>query len=198
MLTVITGPMFSGKSIEMIRQVNRSKIAGKRVIVFKFTADNRYSQTEASSYDGFSTWAIPASTAEEIFARVEPDHEVVAIDEIQFFDDAAVDIIFDFVKQGKEVIVTGLNLDFRGLPFELRGGTRTMADLLVRADSIMSLHAICTFKNGHICGAPATRTQRLRDGQPVAVDDPIVQIGSSESYEARCLKHHIVLPAQNI
>ena len=71
MLTVITGPMFSGKSIELIRQVNRQKIAGKRVIVFKFSKDNRYSQTEASSYDGMSTWAIPVTTSEDIIARVE-------------------------------------------------------------------------------------------------------------------------------
>lgn len=197
MLTVITGPMFSGKSIEMIRQVNRHKIAGKRVIVFKYSADNRYSQTEASSYDGLSTWAVPASTCEEISSRVELEHEVVAIDEIQFFDDPTVDLIQDYIRQGKEVVVTGLNLDFRAKPFQLRGGSRTMADLLVHADSIFSLHAICTYKNGHICGAPATRTQRLRDGQPVAEDDPVVQIGSSESYEARCLRHHSVLPPRN-
>lgn len=194
MLTVITGPMFSGKSIELIRQVNRHKIAGKRVLAFRFADDNRYSQTDAASHDGLSMWAIPASTAADIASRVSAEHEVLAIDEIQFFDDPTVDLIKDYIRQGKEVLVTGLNLDFRAQPFQLRGGSRTMADLLVHADSIYSLHAICTYKNGHICGAPATRTQRLRDGQPVAEDDPIVQIGSSESYEARCLKHHSVLP----
>lgn len=197
MLTVITGPMFSGKSIELIRQVNRHKIAGKRVIVFKYSDDNRYSQTEASSYDGMSTWAIPAATCEELASRIEDEHEVIVIDEIQFFDDPTIDLLLSYVQNGKEVIVGGLNLDFRAKPFIFRGGSRTMADLIVHADSIFALHAICTYRNGHICGAPATRTQRLRDGQPVASDDPIVQIGSQESYEARCIRHHSVLPPRN-
>jgi len=192
MLTVITGPMFSGKSIDLIRQVNRHKIAGKRVIVFKFSADNRYSQTEASSYDGLSTWAIPATTCEDVVSRVEPDHEVIVVDEIQFFDDPIIDQLLAYVQQGKEVIVAGLNLDFRARPFVFRGGTRTMADLIVHGDSIHALHAICTYKNGKICGAPATRTQRLRDGVPVGPDDPLVQIGSNENYEARCIRHHVI------
>lgn len=198
MLTVITGPMFSGKSIELIRQVNRQKIAGKRVIVFKFSKDNRYSQTEASSYDGMSTWAIPVTTSEDIIARVEPDHEVVVIDEIQFFNDPVIELLLGYVQQGKEVIVAGLNLDFRAKPFFFQGGSRTMADLIVHADSIHALHAICTYKNGRICGAPATRTQRLRDGQPVSSDDPLVQIGSQESYEARCIRHHSVPPSKTV
>jgi thymidine kinase len=193
MLKVITGPMFSGKSVELIRQVNRYKIAGKRVMVFKFSADNRYSQTEAASYDGLTTWAIPAATAAEIDARVTPEHDVVVIDEIQFFDDATVDLVLSFVKRGTDVVVGGLNLDFRGEPFLLRGGKKSMADIMVRADTMHLLHAICTARvDGKICGSDATRTQRLRDGKPVSVADPVVQIGSAESYEARCLTHHYV------
>ncbi len=187
--------MFSGKSIELIRQVNRHKVAGKRVIVFNFSGDKRYSGTaEAKSFDGLSTWSIPAASCDEISARVDAEHEVIVIDEIQFFDDPTIDLLLEYVQSGKEVIVAGLNLDFRAKPFIFRGSTRTMADIMVHADSIFALHAICTFKNGHICGAPATRTQRLRDGRPVAADDPVVQIGSQESYEARCIRHHSVAP----
>lgn len=185
--------MFSGKSIELIRHVNRQKIAGRRVIVFKYSADNRYAHTSAASYDGLATWAIPVTTAEEIISRVEREHNTVVIDEIQFFDDAIFDAIMQYVSEGKDVIVAGLNLDFRGEPFVLRGGTHTMGDLLVRADAIFGLQAICTAKiNGAICGEPATRTQRLRDGVPVPFEDPLIQIGSAESYEARCLHHHAV------
>lgn len=198
MLTVITGPMFSGKSIELIRQVNRHKVAGKRVIVFKYSADNRYSQTEASSYDGLSTWAVPATTSDDISSRVEADHEVIVIDEIQFFDDPIIELLLGYVVSGKEVIVAGLNLDFRAKPFIFKNGNRTMADLIVHADSIFSLQAICTYKEGGVCGAPATRTQRLRDGKPVAADEPVVQIGSTESYEARCIRHHSVLAPKNV
>ncbi len=193
MLTVITGPMFSGKSIELIRQVNRHKIAGKRVIVFKFDQDARYAQTAAASYDGMTIWAIPVSTAADITARVEIDHEVVVIDEVQFFDNPIIEQILTFVRDGKEVIVAGLNLDFRAQPFIFRGGLRTMADLIVHGDSIFALHAICTYKeHGKICGAPATRTQRLRDGKPVSIEEAVVQIGSAESYEARCIRHHFL------
>lgn len=193
MLKVIAGPMYSGKSVELIRQVNRYKIAGKRTIVFKYSADNRYSQTEAASYDGLTTWAIPAATAAEIESRVTPEHEVVVIDEIQFFDDATVALVLELVKRGLDVVVGGLNLDFRGEPFLLAGGTKSMADIMVRADTIHLLHAICTARvDGKICGDAATRTQRLRDGQPVSPTDPLVQIGSTESYEARCRAHHYI------
>lgn len=193
MLIVITGPMFSGKSIELIRHVNRYKVAGRHVIVFKYSQDNRYSQTAAASYDGLSTWAIPASTAQEIIDRVTDDHDVVVIDEVQFFDDALFDAIQEYVVAGKDVVIAGLNLDFRGEPFLLQGGKRSMADFMVRADIIHSLHAICTGRdNGKICGGIATRNQRLRGGAPVPANDPLVQVGSAESYEARCVKHHIV------
>lgn len=193
MLTVIIGPMFSGKSIDLIRQVNRHKVAGRHVIVFTFAQDNRYAHAAAASYDGMSTWAVPVASAEEIDQRIDTQHEVVVIDEVQFFDDGVLNLIERLVREGREVIAAGLNLDFRGKPFAFREGTRTMADLIVQADTIHALHAICTARaNGKICGNVATRTQRLRDGTPVRASDPIVQIGSQESYEARCIAHHEV------
>lgn len=193
MLIVITGPMFSGKSIELIRHVNRYKVAGRHVIVFKYSKDNRYAQTAAASYDGLSTWAIPVATAQEIRERVTDEHDVVVIDEVQFYDDDLFDTIQEYVAAGKDVVAAGLNLDFRGEPFILQGGQRSMADIMVRADLIHSLHAICTGReNGKICGGIATRTQRLRNGAPVPANDPLVQVGSTESYEARCVKHHFV------
>lgn len=193
-MTVITGPMFSGKSIELIRHVNRLKVAGKRVIVFNFSEDMRYTSTaDAASKDGLTTWAVPTRNAAEISERVLPEHEVVVVDEVQFFDDATADLLLQYADEGREVLVAGLNLDFRGEPFVLQGGGRSMADLLVRADHIHTLSAICTHKiDGKVCGAHATRTQRLRGGEPVPANDPLVQVGAQESYEARCRQHHFV------
>ncbi len=196
MLTVITGPMFSGKSIELIKQVNRHKVAGRHVIVFNYAADNRYAHAAAASYDGLSTWAVPVTSAEDVEQRLDKLHEVVVIDEVQFFDDGIIDLIERLVREGREVVAAGLNLDFRGKAFAFRDGTRTMADLVVQADAIILLQAICTAVfEGKICGAPATRTQRLRDGQPVAASDPLMQIGTEDSYEAHCVAHHIVAPS---
>lgn len=194
MLTIITGPMFSGKTAELIRRVNRLKIAGKTVQLFKFRGDARYaSMHEMASFDGAATPAIPTATAADILANLDMSADVFVIDEVQFYDDTIIDLVMTLTSLGKEVIGAGLNLDFRGEPFTFAGSTKTIAELIARADTLIKLSAICTHSdNSARCGRDATRTQRLIEGKPAEFTSPIVQIGSSEQYEARCHMHHLV------
>ena len=106
---------------------------------------------------------------------------MVGIDEGQFFEDAIINIVEDLVNQGIRVIVTGLDTDFRGEPFG------PMPILMSKAEVVDKLHAICI-----VCGEQASRTQRLVDGEPARYDDPVVIVGASEMYEARCREHHQV------
>ncbi|MEK7481233.1 MAG: thymidine kinase [Patescibacteria group bacterium] len=195
-LTVITGPMFSGKSTELIRQIRREQIAEKEMQLFNFGEDARYAQRgKLASYDGSDMQAIPVCRTRDLIALVQPETQFIVIDEVQFFDDVIIDYISHLVDQGKRVMAAGLNLDFRGEPFPFGfGSTRTMADLLVRADFIVKLSAVCTYRSdaGERCGREATRTQRLVGGEPAQYSDPIKMIGSQESYEARCVRHHMV------
>lgn len=195
-LTVITGPMFSGKSTELIRQIRREQIAEKEMQLFKFGEDARYASPEKlASYDGSMLHAIPVARTHDLIALVQPETQLIVIDEIQFFDDIIIDYVSHLVDQGKRVLTAGLNLDFRGEPFPFgHSSTRTIADLLVRADFIVKLSAVCTYRDidGQRCGHEATRTQRLCNGEPAHYSDPIKLIGSQESYEARCVRHHVV------
>lgn len=195
-LTVITGPMFSGKSTELIRQIRREQIAEKEMQLFKFGEDSRYAASEElASYDGSTIRAVPVTTTRALINLVNPDTQLVVVDEIQFFDDIIIDYISHLVDQGKRVMAAGLNLDFRGEPFPFGyNSKRTIADLLVRADFIVKLSAVCTFREdgGARCGREATRTQRMRDGEPAHYSDPTKMIGAQESYEARCVRHHVV------
>ncbi|WP_407538603.1 thymidine kinase [Deinococcus radiomollis] len=189
-LEVIVGPMFSGKSEELIRRVGRAVIARQQVAVFKPAIDDRYHATHVSSHTGRVTpaQAVPgtAQARRLIFGQgdlldagshVLPD--VVGFDEAQFFDDGLVPLALELADLGVRVILAGLDLDFRGEPFGV------MPELLSRAESVEKLTAICV-----ICGAPATRTQRLIGGQPARRSDPVVMVGAAESYEARCRVHH--------
>lgn len=195
-LTVITGPMFSGKSTELIRQIRREQIAEKEMQLFKFGEDARYASPEKlASYDGSMLHATPVARTHDLIALAQPETQLMVIDEIQFFDDIIIDYVSHLVDQGKRVLTAGLNLDFRGEPFPFGyGSRRTIADLLVRADFIVKLSAVCTYREsgGQRCGMEATRTQRLVGGEPAHYSDPIKLIGAQESYEARCVRHHVV------
>lgn len=180
-IEVITGPMYSGKSEELIRRIRRVKIAQKKVKVFKPLMDDRYSNGNVVSHSGDRIEAIPVDHPEELYERLEDDLEVVAIDEIQFFSEEIVDICETLADKGKRVIVAGLDRDFRNEPFI------PMPELLSRAEYIEKLHAICLQ-----CGDPATRTQRLIDGEPASYNDPIILVGATENYEARCRSCHEV------
>jgi thymidine kinase len=180
-IEVICGSMFCGKTEELIRRVKRAQIARQKVQVFKPQIDNRYVAEAVNSHAGRQVEAIRAKDARELLSLVEPDAEVVAVDEVQFFDHAIVDVCQHLAESGKRVICTGLDLDFRGEPFGL------MPRLMAVAEHVEKLQAICLS-----CGAPASRTQRLIEGAPAHYDDPVILIGASEAYEARCRDCHVV------
>ncbi|MCR4433005.1 MAG: thymidine kinase [Coprothermobacterota bacterium] len=180
-IEVIAGCMFSGKSEELIRRVKRARIAKQKVQVFKPALDNRFSESHVVSHDGGSTQAINLEHPEDIFRFVDPDTQVVAIDEAQFFSPELVEVCQELADQGVRVIVAGLDMDFRGEPFGC------MPELLAIAEKVDKLQAICM-----VCGEPASRTQRVIEGKPASYFDPVVLLGASEKYEARCRNCHEV------
>jgi len=181
-LELIVGCMYSGKSEELIRRVRRAVIARQRVQVFKAAIDTRYSEVDVVSHSGQSTAARPVRDVDALWAEIEPDTHVVAIDEAQFFDRALVDVCEELAHEGRRVMVAGLDLDFRGEPFG------PMPELIARADAISKLTAVCA-----VCGdASATRTQRLVGGLPAEYGAPLIAVGAADIYEARCRGHHVV------
>ncbi len=178
---VITGSMFSGKTDELIRRLRRATIARQKVQVFKPALDNRYTEDKVTSHAGSNFDAQPIQHAADILSHLEPDTTVVGIDEAQFFDEEIVRIANHLAERGVRVIVAGLDTDFRGEPFG------PMPALMAQAERVDKLQAICM-----VCGEPASRTQRMVNGQPARYDDPVVIVGASEMYEARCRQHHIV------
>ena len=178
---VICGSMFSGKTEELIRRVRRAQIARQKVQVFKPSLDDRYILEKVTSHNGMGLDATLITEVREILDLVEPDTAVVAIDEVQFFDWTIAEVCNTLAEEGKRVIVTGLDMDFRGEPFG------PMPLLMAEAERVDKLSAICV-----VCGAPASRTQRLIDGQPASYDDPVIMVGASEVYEARCRHCHQV------
>lgn len=179
-IEVITGCMFAGKTEELIRRINVLQFAKKKIVVFKPKIDNRYSIDKVVSHCGTSVESYAISSSNEIMALVK-DADVIAIDEVQFFDEGIVDICNYYADHGKRVMCAGLDMDFRGEPFGV------MPKLVTHAEFVTKLTAVCTK-----CGAPATRTQRLVDGKPARYDDPIILVGASESYEAVCRHCHDV------
>jgi thymidine kinase len=180
-LEVITGSMFCGKTEELIRRLRRATIAKQKVQVFKPSIDDRYEIVKVKSHSGYEFDADPIVNASEILQKLRADTTVVGIDEGQFFDKEIIDIVEKLADQGIRVIVTGLDTDFRGEPFG------PIPTLMSKAEVVDKLHAICI-----VCGEQASRTQRLVDGEPARFDDPVVIVGASEMYEARCRKHHQV------
>jgi len=188
-LSVIAGPMFSGKTQELIRQVHRVGFTGDQVQIFKPNLDNRWGKTcSVRSHAGGECEAVPIKNPREIWQKLKKTTTLIAIDEVQFFPNTIVNLIEKIIKNNIKVIVSGLPTDFRGEPFG------PMPILLAKADFITHLTAICTYVNGdnRPCGRPATRTQRLIEGQPAKYTDPIILIGATDSYAARCPAHHIV------
>lgn len=180
-LEVICGSMFSGKSEELIRRVRRAQFAKQQTHVFKPALDNRYSEEAVVSHNGTSVIALPVSSSREILQLVTPETDIVAIDEVQFFDEEIVPVVQHLADQGHCVMVAGLDQDFRGEPFG------QVPALLAMAELVTKLQAVCA-----VCGSPASRTQRLINDRPASYDDPIILVGASESYEPRCRHHHDV------
>lgn len=177
-IEVITGSMFSGKTEELIRRITRAEIAGQEVEVFKPELDDRYSETEIGSHDGRS-WEANVVNSQEPEGLLETEADVVAVDEGNFFGEELFDICQELADSGKRVIVSGIDQNFRGEPF------RPIPELMAAAEYVEKLRAICAQ-----CGKPATRNQRLIDGEPAHVDDKEVMVGADESYEARCRDCH--------
>ena len=168
-IEVVCGPMFSGKSEELIRRLRRAEIARQRVQVFKPVIDDRYSSDEIVSHSAMRIHAARVHHARAILELVDPRTQVVGIDEAQFFDSELIGVVESLANAGKRVIVAGLDQDYLGRPFD------PMPQLLALAEEIMKTLAICVR-----CGNPANRTQRL-----VASEERIV-VGGEHAYEARC------------
>ena len=174
--------MFSGKSEEMIRRLRRAEIAGQSVVIFKPRVDDRYDATDVVSHAGARMRAVAVESVPELLAR-STGHDVVGIDEVQFFEPTIVDAALALADGGVRVIAAGLDQDFRRLPFG------PMPELLARAEFADKLQAVC-----HRCGGPATTTQRLVDGRPAPYSGETIVVGALDSYEARCRDCHTTGP----
>jgi thymidine kinase len=168
---VIVGSMFSGKSEELIRRLNRARIARQRVQVFKPKIDARYSAAEIASHSGHKHDSLPVTTAAELMAEILEDTQVVGIDEGQFFDLDLIEAVNELAHRGKRVIIAGLDQDYTGKPFE------PMPQLLCIAEFITKTHAICVK-----CGSTANYSQRTVESEAR------VEVGAADKYEARCRK----------
>jgi thymidine kinase len=180
-IEVICGSMFCGKTDELIRRLRRATIAKQKVQVFKPAIDIRYEEQRVASHAGSTFDAIAVVQSTDILNKVDSDTTVVGIDEAQFFDPEIVSVVQNLANRSVRVIVAGLDQNFKGEPFA------SMPILMALAEQVDKLQAICM-----VCGEPASRTQRLVNGQPARYDDPEIIVGASELYEARCRQHHIV------
>lgn len=180
-IEVITGPMFAGKSEELIRRLKTLSYAKMNIVAFKPSIDDRYNKNDIASHNGSTFKSYAVKDIKELVKHISAKTDVVAIDEVQFFPNEIIDVIERLADEGKRVIVAGLDTDFKGEPFG------PMAALLARAEIVTKLTAACT-----VCGYAATRTQRLINGVPAKYSDPIILVGAKESYEARCRRHHLV------
>ena len=175
---LIVGPMSCGKTEELLRRIRRAIIAKKKVKVISAEIDTRAKGDYIESRNGLWLNAMTVRNAASILSAVKKDDDVVAIDELQFFDEHIVKVILKLMDSGKKVIGTGLDLDFKAEPFGY------MPELMCLATKIDKLCAVCMK-----CGSDyATRTQRLVDGKPVDKNSPLIMIGGNETYEARCIK----------
>ncbi len=178
-LVVITGSMLSGKTEELIRRVRRALYARRTVQVFKPALDTRADGAAIRSHNGVLHGAAAVGNSGELWRRVEPATDVVAVEEAQFFDTGIIDVCQRLADRGHHVVAAGLDMDFRGRPFG------PMAALLAVADEVVKLRAICAR-----CGADASRSQRLIDGKPAPDSAPTILVGAQEHYEARCRHCH--------
>lgn len=180
-IEVICGSMFSGKTEELIRRLRRAEYARQKVQVFKPAIDNRYDIQNVSSHTGLQITATPIDSTADIRKNIAPDTDVIGIDEVQFLGWEVVDLCDELAEAGKRVVVAGLDMDFRGEPFG------PMPVLMAQAESVTKLQAICM-----VCGAPASRTQRLVNGASAPYDAEVIMVGAEEAYQARCRKCHDV------
>ena len=181
-IEIVTGPMFAGKSEELIRRIKRLEYAKKKVLVFRPRIDKRYSLDEVVSHSNNRRKSIVIDAAKNILPFISEDTYAVVIDEIQFLDHELIPLSEHLANIGIRVILGGLDSDFRGEPFAVT------SEMMARAEFVTKLTAICVR-----CGSPATKTQRIVNGKPAHYLDPIVVVGAAEAYEPRCRHCHEVL-----
>lgn len=174
-LEVICGSMFSGKTEELMRRLRRAQIAQLKMQVFRHSFDNRVTTEKLHAHSGGSLAALSVESLATLKEMILSDTQVIGIDEVQFFSNDIVSLIQNLVDEGKHIIVAGLDLDFRGVPFGC------IPPLLALADKVVKLNAVCTE-----CGQDAHFSQRLVNGKPARFSDPIILIGAQEHYQARC------------
>jgi thymidine kinase len=184
-IEVICGSMFSGKTEELLRRIKRAEIARQKIQVFKHSLDDRFQVTKVASHNGVHREAWVVQSASQILDQVQSDTTVVAVDEVQFFDWSIAEVCNQMANQRLRVIAAGLDMDFRGEPFG------PMPLLMAIAERVDKFQAICVK-----CGRPASRTQRLVNGRPASHDAPVILVGASEVYEARCRFCHEVPHSQ--
>lgn len=182
-IEIIVGPMYAGKSEELIRRINRARIAELKVLAFKPKIDNRYNKDSITSHNGKQADCVAVDTSQEILEYIkDKEYDLLAIDEVQFFDEGIIELCQLEADKGKRIICSGLDMDFRAEPFKV------VPQLMSIAEHVSKLTAVCM-----VCKLPATRTQRLVNGQPAKYSDPIILVGAKEDYEARCRKCHEVI-----
>lgn len=194
-IEVICGCMYSGKTAELIRRLDRAGYANRNVQAFKSHFDTRYATHEFRTHSGASYPArtVPLSSGKELKKLIKPTTDIVAIDEVQFFDEEVVSLSEGLADRGIQVIVAGLDLDFRGEPFPSPNSSTdskveypsVIAALMAKAERVMKLTAICIE-----CGEDATRSQRLVNGEPASWGEAVLVVGASDTYEPRCRMHH--------
>ncbi|MGL5630287.1 MAG: thymidine kinase [Mycoplasmoidaceae bacterium] len=183
-IELICGPMFAGKTEELLRKINRASYAKLETVIFKPVIDTR-NKNLIKSRSLQSRKAIEINNSIEILKYIKElksKPRIIAIDEIQFFDESIINIVNSLANEGFILFISGLDLDFKGEPFTIT------AKLAALAEYVNKLSAICT-----ICGEPGTITQRLINGEPAEYNSKIILIGNTESYSVRCRKHHKVL-----
>ena len=180
-IEVVCGPMFAGKTEELIRRIKRLEYAKQNVLVFKPKIDNRYAVNEIVSHNLSKKPSILIQQSSEIWQYIKDGLDAVVIDEVQFLDDEIINVVESLADRGVRVIVGGLDRNFRGEPFG------PMPQILARAEFVTKLTAICVKS-----GQPATRTQRIINGKPAHYNDPTIMVGADESYEPRARHYHEV------
>ncbi len=173
-IEVICGPMFSGKTEELIRRVRRASIARQKIQIFKPAIDDRYHESQVVSHSSQTVDATPVSNSLEILSKLYDSTRVVAVDEVQFFDEAILKVVDKLARRGCRVICAGLDQDYKGQPFG------PMPGLLAMSDRVDKVYAICT-----VCGDPASKSFR----RPSVENEEQVVVGESDLYEARCRYH---------
>lgn len=183
-IEVICGCMFAGKTEELLRRINVLNYANKKIVAFKPSIDNRYSESKIASHSGsyYDCVCVDCNDLSPIRKVINDSTiDAVIIEEVQFLSEEIVEICEELANHKKRVIVAGLDMDFRGVPF------KNVDALMARAEFVTKLAAVC-----NKCGGPATRTQRLINGEPAHFNDPVVLVGAKECYEARCRWCHEV------